>query len=93
MPEYVYRCFNGHEEIIARAMLDDSPVVCLYCGLGMHRRPQTIRVNWNGLKPSAGAPAPAIQQHLQDIDRKRDRYYERHESHERQIRSQEAVQI
>lgn len=71
--QYVYRCPDcGSERVITHAMTADPLVVCSECGGHMRRRPQNVKVNWGGLKPSQGDIHPNIRQLIDDAPRRRD---------------------
>jgi len=71
MPDYIYRCHNGHETEIPENMIVPWRVVCLECGAAMLRKPQVIRVNWGGMPPSAGEIHPHIKEIINDAPRRR----------------------
>jgi hypothetical protein len=56
-------------------MFYTTGVIC-ECGLEMWRKPQRVRVNWNGLRPSQGELAPDIQNMVNTEDERRDKYLE-----------------
>ena len=74
MPEYTYRCQEGHECLINEGMFSKVAVMCQICGNKMWRKPQVPAINWNGLKPSQGELAPAIQEMVDNEDENRDNY-------------------
>ena len=71
MPDYIYRCFNGHETSVTESMLSKETHYC-YCGHVMKRKPQITAVNWNGLRPSQGFIHPSIRQHIADSEQYRE---------------------
>lgn len=85
MPLYLYRCRQGHQAQVIHRMLYSTGQVCGQCGGAMHRVPQAPRVNWNGSR-AGQEPAPAIQQHVRDIERKRDEYRAQKEHYEQEKR-------
>lgn len=82
MPEYLYRCDQGHEQERRERMFYGTAVMCPDCEQVMHRVPQRVAVTWGGLKPSDGELAGPIQEHLASVDRNRDHFAARHEWHE-----------
>lgn len=64
MASYLYRCPRGHEMYRTERMLYGTAIICESCQAVMHRVPQPTRVNWNGLKPSAGQMHPRIAEHV-----------------------------
>ena len=81
MPEYLYMCACGARLWISHQMDADPDIKCPQCQSTMWRKPQAHAVNWGGLKPSAGELAPAIKNHIDNIDQIREetdkKYYER----------------
>jgi hypothetical protein len=81
MPQYVYTCIFKHECTVIEPMETDTEHKCIICGGIMWRKPQIPMINWNGLKPSAGELPPAVQEHVDNVDRIREEtdefYYER----------------
>jgi len=78
MPEYIYLCHNGHSKSLNLRMFYTTGVMCYECGLEMWRKPQRVRVNWNGLRPSQGELAPAIKGLVDEnnVEERRDKYRE-----------------
>lgn len=61
MPTYVYADRNGHERIVIHGMSANPVITCQKCAAIMHRRPQIVAVNWNGLPPHLeGERSPAV---------------------------------
>jgi hypothetical protein len=81
MPTYVYTAQCGHEVEIIHPMNSTERMICK-CGLWAWKKPQPVRVNWQGLPPSAGELSPAIQQHINQLPESRDKFTEVHEIHE-----------
>jgi len=81
MPDYVYRCVCKNEFWVTEPMLDPPGHFCGICGLKMWRKPQVTTVHWGGLKPSDGELAPAVKNHIDNVDQIREEtdehYYER----------------
>lgn len=50
MPEYVYKCDDGHFKDVLHRMLYSTSILC-DCGLEMRRVPQMPAVTWGGLPP------------------------------------------
>jgi hypothetical protein len=68
MPEYVYRCPNGHEVIVVHGMLEDPRTWCAKCGAIMNRKPGLPNVLWSRfIEPSA-----AVKHHLAHLEEKRE---------------------
>ena len=80
MPEYTYICANGHELEVKEEMFCDDKRLCHQCGTEMWRKPQMPAINWNGLKPSQGELAPAIQDMVNNEDENRDNYLAKKET-------------
>lgn len=86
MPRYLYRCNrceNEREEI--HEMSFEGIMVCnrRNCLSPMHRVPQLVSINWNGVKPSGGGIDPSIEQWAADAPRRRAEFDEVHEQHEK----------
>jgi len=61
MPTYTYVDGNGHERTVIHRMSENPQVICDTCKAVMHRKPQRVAVNWNGLPPHlASARSPAV---------------------------------
>lgn len=90
MPEYRYRCPNGHEQSITHPMSWPGPVLCDTCGSVMQKRPQVLSVNWKGLRPSKGEVGPIIRNLLDTAPRRRDEFMEQHDAHEKRTARQTA---
>lgn len=73
MPVYVYRCPVCHNEIELAHSMNLDPLVECACGSAMARRPQVVRVNWGGLKPSQGELAPVVKDMIADAPALRDK--------------------
>lgn len=60
MPKYVYGDANGHSKEIELtfSQADAAIVLCDECDCIMHRIPQAVMVNWNGLPPHEAARRP-----------------------------------
>lgn len=86
MPAYQYKCGNcGYEEERRHGMSDAFPFFCPRCQRQLHRVPQPVRINWNGLAPSAGELAPDVQAAVDNAAANRDRFAAIHEAHESRI--------
>jgi hypothetical protein len=83
MPEYTYKDTSGHITSVTHRMLYSTAIVCTTCDAQMWRVPQSITVTWGGLAPSAGEPAPEVQDAIKNVDRNRAEFEEVHEEHER----------
>lgn len=96
MPEYVYeceRCGKTKEVVHSIAECDTIKIACLLpssdtpawiaCNGTMRRVPQPFSVNWNGVKPSGGAPHPSVQNLIDTAPERKDKFLERHEAHEK----------
>ena len=71
MPEYLYRCANGHEQDRRERMLYGTAVLC-ECGATMWRVPQVQRVNWGGhwaceRHPNANAVIGGAEQRREEM--------------------------
>lgn len=62
MPEYIYRCKEGHEVTVSHGMTEIVNVVCSTCGGHMKRRPQPVRINWAGFRYER---SPEVKAHLE----------------------------
>jgi hypothetical protein len=82
MPEYIYKDTRGHTTSITHRMLYSTGIVCTTCDADMWRVPQRVTVTWGGLAPSAGEPAPEVQDIVNNADRNRAAFEETHENHE-----------
>jgi len=51
MPTYTYTDRSRHDTTIIHGMTEEPVITCDICGEAMHRRPQVVAVNWNGLPP------------------------------------------
>jgi len=80
MPTYVYRCKCGNETIVVEPMMAISDVYCNECGSVMWRKPQLLRINWNGLKPSQGEIHPNIREFIDDTPRRTEAMEEKYAS-------------
>ncbi|MBU2249090.1 MAG: zinc ribbon domain-containing protein, partial [Gammaproteobacteria bacterium] len=70
---YVYRCRNCQIETeVSHRMTETPAIVCTKCGGIMRKRPQVIRVNWGGLRPSQGELAPEIAANIANAPRRQD---------------------
>ncbi len=78
MPQYLYIDEAGHTRDVFVRMLYTTAIVC-ECGRVMHRKPQVTRINWSGLRPSAGEVHPNISRHVADTPRRLDNYLARRE--------------
>ena len=83
MPIYQYIDRSDHQEFINHRMFYSTAIICATCGLEMWRKPQSIPVNWGGLRPSAGDLHPEVKELIDTADERRDKFVERHEKHER----------
>ena len=76
MPTYVYTDREHDLEVIH--LMTESPVImCPICGKQMWRKPQPVRVNWNGLPPHLEQGRSAINREFIDpnkIAERRDDY-------------------
>lgn len=73
MPDYIYRCVNGHETSVTEPMFAQSEIIC-GCGLAMWRKPQIVGVTWGGLPPSRAGMSPVVQDMIDGADKRRDEY-------------------
>jgi len=81
MPQYQYRCQTNHLHTLNHP-IDECNVNhhCPDCGTLMHRIPQEIRVNWNGLPPHMeGTRPPVIQDFIDSAPERRARYLDNKE--------------
>lgn len=79
MPEYLYSC-GKHTQTETHRMTENPVVTCRACGNAMHRRPQSVSVNWNGLPPHLeGTRSTAVQNMIDNAPRRRDEYLKRKE--------------
>lgn len=76
MPQYQYRCPLQHTLTLSHSIADcDLPHVCPQDGTIMHRVPQVIPVNWNGLPPHLeGTRSPAVQQFIDTAPERQAQY-------------------
>ena len=51
MPQYRYKCREGHEQTVTHSMVAEPIVLCGECGAVMWRVPQAPLIVWNGLPP------------------------------------------
>lgn len=79
MPEYLYRCANGHERPESHGMLEEPKIIC-HCGEDMWRVPQPTAVVWGGLRPSQGEIAPYWSDNA--VAERRDEFEKEHDEHE-----------
>jgi len=70
MPDYIYICPRGHTTAVNEPMMANAVHICPEedCGLEMRRKPQTVAVNWGGLKPSDAEQRAPIVQEMIDRD-------------------------
>ena len=74
MPIYVYTD-KTHTQEHAHSMLENPEIVCLQCGMKMHRKPQATPVNWGGLPPHAShMRSPAVQAMIDHADESREHF-------------------
>jgi len=72
---YVYRCtICGYQDDYEHGMLEDCEIWCPKCGGQMRRRPQKVRVNWGGLRPSQGEIHPNIKAQIENAPRYREEH-------------------
>lgn len=64
-------------------MATTEHVICVECGSLMWRKPQAVRVNWNGLKPSQGELHPELKELVDTAPERRAAFEIEHEEHER----------
>jgi hypothetical protein len=83
MPVYTYLCEEKHETTLVHPMMETPIVYCPVCKRLMHKKPQHLGVNWNGMKPSQGQLHPNIQKLIDTVPERRDRLAEKQEAHER----------
>jgi hypothetical protein len=83
MPEYTYIDENDHTQTLSLPMFYSTAVICAACGLEMWRKPQTVAVNWGGLRPSIGELDPQIKHLIDTKDERREAFEEIHEEHEK----------
>lgn len=76
MPDYLYRCEQGHATTITASMSNIPTLVsCATCGAMAARRFVPLGVNWGGIAPHAEhTQAPWIKQHIAGVDQRRDNY-------------------
>ncbi len=76
MPEYQYICKLRHTHTLFHPFSEcDLVRVCPECGTVMHRIPQAVSVNWNGLPPHLEHTRPkAIQNFIDTEHQRRDEY-------------------
>lgn len=76
MPQYQYKCPQKHFIVLSHPIKECEVVrFCPQCGEKMHRVPQSVRVNWNGLPPHLeGTRSQAVQSFLDNSDARRDNY-------------------
>lgn len=73
MPLYLYKCpYCGNERYVRHDINYVGMVQCEVCEWYMHKAPQLIAVNWNGMKPSAGGVSDYVQGLIADAPRTRD---------------------
>lgn len=69
---YVYRCADCEtEQEVIHGVHDELIIKCPDCGAKMERRPQRVRVNWNGRKPSRGDWSSAQREIIEGAPRRR----------------------
>lgn len=74
MPTYVYSDGN-HTQESEHSMAENPKVFCERCGKPMHRVPQIVSVNWNGLPPhKEGARSPVVQHFIDTASERRAKY-------------------
>lgn len=81
MPEYTYRCSEGHERSIIESMFSDVEVICK-CGEVMWRKPGMPGIIWGGLRPSQGEMSPIVQDMVDNEDKNRADYIRMKENHD-----------
>lgn len=77
MPIYVYGDCNGHRKEIEMSFerAERALVLCDECDAVMHRVPQMVQVNWNGLPPhEADARPPVLKNFIDSAPERRARY-------------------
>ena len=89
MPEYLMMCKNKHTCTIEQPMVTTERVVCPDCGSLMWRKPQAVRVNWNGLKPSQGELDPEIKKLVDTAPERRAAFEIEHDEHERKTTNED----
>lgn len=74
MPNYEY-VDEEHSQTVTHSMSDNPVIICPSCGAEMHRKPQLVRVNWQGLPPhKAHLRSPAVQSMINNADENRERF-------------------
>ena len=89
MPEYLMLCRNGHKLNVNQHMATNERVICIECGSVMWRKPQVVRVNWNGLKPSQGELHPELKELVDTAPERRAEFEIVHEEHERRTANED----
>lgn len=77
MPQYVYGDDNGHrkELVMSFEQADAAIVMCDECDQIMHRIPQSVMVNWNGLPPhEADRRPPVLKEFIDNAQERRAKY-------------------
>lgn len=77
MPKYVYGDNNGHHKELEMTWgeAQHALVLCEICDDVMHRVPQAVAVNWNGLPPhAADARPPIVKNFIDTAQERRARY-------------------
>lgn len=69
MPEYIYRCKNGHETLISHGMLEAPRTWCPDCGEEMRKKPMAATVLWSRFIE----PSPAVKHHLDHLEEYKER--------------------
>lgn len=77
MPSYLYTCSTCKAlKSCAHGMHDEPTIYCPFCGSPMHKKPQAVRVVWNGNKPSDGGVTDYVTALEADAPRRRDKIQE-----------------
>lgn len=79
MPVYKYKCAESHEMELSHPIAELSIVRrCPRCGTKMHRVPQAVSVNWNGLPPHLESTRPPVLKNFIDgASERREKYLEK----------------
>lgn len=80
MPNYIYGCEKKHSQEVSHLMSENPAVICVKCQGAMHRIPQAVNVNWNGLPPHLEHNRnPSVSKFINSAQQRREKYLEKKE--------------
>lgn len=74
--QYQYKCKKNHFIILSHPVSECEVIrYCQQCGTIMHRVPQSVNVNWNGLPPHLeGTRSGVVQNFIDTADARQGEY-------------------